>query len=287
MAVSVLVEPIIGAPCDRAGITITGLGVGASVVSVWRTAGGERNPVRGARRVGMNDASYVVDFDAPLGRPVTYEVEVVSGPGGPSRTVAAPVTIASVTGFLLDPLVPQTAVPVVGSRNSAGDIYLKSPALSQLEYRAEVSIFNVMGSDKPLALFGQRMAESGLDTSLATRSAEENARLKKLLRSTGQLLFKPLPEWGEFELSGTLFLANASAKQLPVDVSWGGNLTWWDLQSDVVAAPAVKVLSATFTYGDVALLFSTYQAKQDAVVAAAAAAGESPTYLFDLKRPLG
>ncbi|WP_309076008.1 hypothetical protein [Paenarthrobacter sp.] len=287
MAVAVVVEPLLSAPCDRAGITITGLGIGASVVSVWRTADGERAPVRGYRRVAMNDAAYVVDFDAPLGRPVSYEVEVVSGPGGASRTVSDPVTIDSVAGVLMDPLVPQTAVPVVGARDSDGAVYLKSPALSQLEYRAEVSIFNVMGSDKPLALFGQRMAESGLDTSLATRSAEENARLKKLLRSTGQLLFKPLPSWGEFELNGTLFLANASAKQLPIDVSWGGELTWWDLQSDVVAAPTIRVLTAEFTYGDVALLFSTYQAKQDAVVAAAAAAGESPTYLFDLKRPLG
>jgi hypothetical protein len=287
MAVAVVVEAVLSAPCDRAGITITGLGIGSSVVSVWRTADGERAPVRGARRVVMNDASYVVDFDAPLGRPVTYEVEVVSGPGGASRTVADPLTIPSVAGVLMDPLVPQTAVPVVATRNSDGDVYLKSPALSQLEYRANVQVFEIMGSDKPLALFGQRMAESGLDTSLATRSAEENARLKKLLRSTGQLLFKPLPEWGEFEMSGTLFLANAVAKQLPIDVSWGGDLTWWDLQSDVVAAPTIRVLTAEFTYGDVALLFSTYQAKQDAVVASAAAAGESPTYLFDLKRPLG
>jgi len=74
---------------------------------------------------------------------------------------------------------------------------------------------------------------------------------------------------------------------LPIDVSWGGDLTWWDLQSDVVAAPTIRVLTAEFTYGDVALLFPTYQAKQDAVTASAAAAGESPTYLFDLKRPLG
>jgi hypothetical protein len=64
-------------------------------------------------------------------------------------------------------------------------------------------------------------------------------------------------------------------------------LTWWELQSDVVAAPAIRVLTATFTYGDVAILFSTWGDKKAAVVAAAAAAGEAPTYLFDVKHPLG
>lgn len=286
MAVAVTVEVIMGTP-DRAGLTITGLGVGESVVNVWQMADGERNRVPGYRRVTMNDASYVVDYYAPLQRPVTYEVEVVSGPNGPSRTVSEPVTIPSVTGFLMDALVPQTAVPVVGDSDRAGDFYLRSSALAEMEYRAEVSIFNVMGSDKPLALFGQRMAEMNLDTSLGINSAEENARLKKLLRSTGQLLFKPLPSWGGLELSGAMSLANASAKQVPVNVTFGGDLTWWELKSDVVAPPTIRVLTAEFTYGDVALLFSTYQAKLDTVVASAAAAGESPTYLYDLKRPLG
>lgn len=275
---AVTVEALLSAPCPRTGITITGLGVGSSVVSVWRVADGERNSVRGARRMAMNDASYVVDFDAPLGRPVSYEVEVLSGPSGASRVTSSAVTVDAVTGWLMDPLVPQSAVPVSGGNDDAGT-YLRSSALSSLEYQADVQVFNIMGSDKPLALFGQRMAERGLDTSMSTRSAEDNARLKKLLRSTAQLLFRPLPAWGEFELPGTMFLANAVATQVPVDVSWGGELTWWEMKSDVVAAPTIRVLTATFTYGDVSMLMSTYQQKQDLM------AGK--TYLDDLKNPLG
>lgn len=277
--VAVVAEAILAAPCDRAGITITGLGIGDSVVSLWRTADGERNPVRGARRALMNDATYLEDWDAPLGRTITYEVEVISGPGGASRTTSAPITIDAVTGWIMDPLVPQTAVPVVAKRESDEDIYLRTPALSELEYRANVQVFDIMGSSKPLALFGPRMAEAGVDTSLGTRSAEQNARLEQLLKSSANLLFRPLPGWGTRTLPGTLFLANASARQVPVDVSWGGKLTWWDLKSDVVAAPTIKVLTATFTYGDVAILMATYQQKQDLM------AGKS--YLDDLKNPLG
>jgi hypothetical protein len=225
----------------------------------------------------MTDAAFVVDYDAPLGRPVVYEVEVVDGPSGAGRTTSDPVTVDSVTGWLMDPLVPQSAVPVVG--DGRDETYLRSEALSALEYTADVQVFNIMGSNKPLALFGERMAERGLDTSMSTRSAEQNARLENLLKSSAQLLFRPLPGWGTRTLPGAMFLANATAVQLPVDVSWGGSLTRWDLKSDVVAAPTLRVLTATFTYGDVAILMDTYGQKQDLM------AGKS--YLDDLKNPLG
>lgn len=278
MAAAVTVEPLLDAPCPRVGVTITGLGTGQSVVSVWRTADGERNPVRGARRATMSDAAYVVDFDAPLGRPITYEVEVLSGPAGGSRTTSASVSLDSDTGWIMDPLIPQMAVPVVGGDGDEGP-YLRAAALKKLEYQADISIFKIMGSRKPVALFGERMAEMGLDTSMGTQSATHNKRLKDLLISTGQLLFRPLPQWGELELAGTLFLANATATQIPVDVSWGGEMTWWDLQSDVVGAPTIKVLTATFSYGDVDILMSTYGQKQ------ALMAGK--TYLDDVKNPIG
>lgn len=277
--VAVSVEALTDAPCPRAGITITGLGVGDSVVTVWRLADDTREFVPGYRRGVMNDASYLVDFYCPLGRNVRYEVEVISGPSGASRTTSVTLVLESDSGWLMDPLLPQSALPVVGQRRGDGDIYLRSPALSALEYGADVSLFNVMGSSKPMALFGQRMAESGLDISVGLRSAEQNTRLKKLLRSTSSLHFRPLPEWGDIDLEGSLFLASAMVRQTPVNTLHGGKITWWDLPTDTVQGPAIKVLTATFTYGDVAILMSTYQQKQDLM------AGK--TYLDDLKNPIG
>jgi hypothetical protein len=277
--VAVTVEAIMGAPCDRAGITITGLGVGESVVTVWQIADGARSPVPGYRRVVMNDAAYLVDYYCPLQRNVTYEVEVLSGPLGASRTTSAPVLLPSTTGWIQDALVPQTAVPVVGERKDNNDITLRASALAALERQADVSIFKIMGSREPMALIGQRMALKGIDTSVATRSAEQNARLQKLTDDTAQLVFRPLPEWGDLQLKGTMHLANPTAVQLPANVNIGGNLTWWNLVSDVVVAPAIRVITAIFTYGDVAMLMSTYQQKQDLM------AGK--TYLDDLKNPIG
>lgn len=277
--VAVQVEAVMDDAGDRAVLTITGLGVGDSSVSLWRLSDGGREEVSGYRRARMSDASVVTDFYCPVGRDVSYEVEVISGPLGASRTTSAPVFIPATSGWLMDALVPQNSVRVVGSRDGKGNPYLRAQALSALEYNAKISVFEIMGSDKPMALFGQRMAEAGLDTSLATRSDEENARLKKLLRSTAQLVFRPLPTWGDVGLPGVMHLANATARQVPVNTFIGGDLTWWDIVSDVVAAPSIRVLTASFSYGDVAIMTGSYGQKQDAM------AGR--TYLDDLKSPLG
>jgi hypothetical protein len=285
--VAVTAEVLAPSPGPRAGITITDLGVGTSVFTVWQVADGIRNPLPAYRRVTATDSTFITDYYVPTNRPVTYEIEVLSGPGGASRVTSAAITVPSATGWLMDPLIPQSAIPVVGERRTDGDIYLRSQALSSLEYEGDVSMFKIMGSDRPMALFGQRMAETGMDISVGLRSAEENAKLKRLLRSTTSLHFRPLLDWGAIELEGSMFLASAKVRQTPVNVLMGGKLTWWDLPTDTVQGPAIKVLTATFTYGDVDILMTTYQQKLDSVIAAAAAAGEAPTYLFDLKKPIG
>ena len=276
--VAVTAEALVDAPCPRVGVTVEGLGVGDSLVSVWRTADGERAPVRGARRVNVVDAGFFTDYDAPLGRAVSYELEVLSGPGGASRTYSEPVTVDSETAWLMDPLVPQSAVPIRTTRDVDGAPYLRGEALAQLEYAADVSLINVMGSSAPMALFGQVMRARGVPFSLSTRSAEQNKQLKGLLTSTAQLLYRQPASFG-IDVPGSMFISVASKTELPVDVGWGGSLTRWEMTADSVAAPAMKVLTATFTYGDVSLLFATYQQKHDA-----AAGG---TYLDDLKNPFG
>ena len=279
MAVAVALEALLSDPCPRVGVTVTGLGTSsASVVSVWRVADGERNPVRGARRTTMTDSSYVVDFDAPLGRPITYEVEVISGPSGASRVTSSSVTVSSDTGWITDPLVPQSAVQVSRRMVPGGEIVFAVSAMAKLDYVADAQVFKILGSDRPMALFGQRMAAAGIDFSLITNAAEQNARLANLLKSTAQLLVRVPASWTT-AIPGSCFTVVGSVSEVPVEASIGGALSSWSLTGDTVAAPTIKVLTATFTYGDVALLTSTYQQKQDRL------AGKK--YLDDLKNPVG
>lgn len=276
--VAVVVDEVTGgAPAVQ--LTITGLGIGDSLVSVWRTADGALSPVRGARRATMVDADAVTDFDVPLGRPVSYEVEVISGPSGASRTTSGPVVIESETAWIMDPLDPSTAVPVVGTHGRDGTPYFRGEALARLEYESQVSVFDIMGNDRPMALFGQVMAARNIPMSMSTRSAEQNAKLRDLMLSSTGLLFRPIPAFG-VDLPGVMFVSISKKAEIPVDVMMGGDLTWWEMTADTIAAPVLKVLTATFSYGDVAILFSTYQQKQDAL-------GSGATYLDDMKSPFG
>ena len=245
---------------------------------MWRVADGERNPVRGARRTTMTDSSYVVDFDAPLGRPITYEVEVISGPSGASRVTSSAVTVSSDTGWITDPLIPQSAVQVSRRMVPGGEVVFAVSAMAKLDYVADAQVFKVLGSDRPMALFGQRMAAAGVDFSLITNAAEQNTRLSNLLKSSAQLLVRVPASWTT-AIPGSCFTLVGSVSEVPVEASIGGALSSWSLTGDTVAAPTIKVLTATFTYGDVALLTSTYQQKQDRM------AGKK--YLDDLKNPVG
>jgi hypothetical protein len=272
--VAVSVEALTDAPCPRVGITVTDLGIAESVVSVWRTADGEREPVRGARRVIMSDAEYVIDYDAPLGRRITYEVEVINGPSGASRVTAAPVTVESSAGWITDPLIPQTAVAITKRMLPTGEATFTVAAMKKLDYAADMKLFTILGSSKPMVLFGQRMAAAGVDFSIVTDAAEQNSRLRELLTTAGQLLVRVPASWTDV-LPGSWFAAVDTVSEAPT----GDTLTTWNLAGNTVAAPTIKVLTATFTYGDVAILFETYQQKQDLM------AGK--TYLDDLKNPIG
>ena len=277
--VGIGVVPVYGSGAPSAELTISELGFTDSLVSVWRTADGERSEVRGYRRVRMIDTARVIDHDVPYGRPVTYEVEVISGPNGPSRTTSAPVVVESDSAWIMDPLDPSTAVPVAGKHTADGAPYFSGKALSELEYAANVSLIDIMGSTEPMHLFGQTMKARGVPMQMSTRSASQNAALRRLLMSSAQLLFKPIPAFG-VDLPGTMHISVATKRELPVTVAMGGDLTWWELTANTVAAPVIKVLTATFTYGDVKVLFATYQQKQDALAPGA-------TYLDDSKAPFG
>lgn len=277
MALAITAEEVAPGPGPKAGITITGLLVGLSVLTVWRTADGIRKEVRGQRRVTANEAEYIEDWDVPTNRNVVYEVEVLSGPGGPARAKSAPLNIYSDSSWIMDPFVPQTALQIHGERTE-NNIFLRSPALEALELIANSSMFDIMNGET-VALFGQRMREKGMDLSMATRSAVESANLKDLLMSSSGFLFRPGPELAGLDLPGTMFISVEKVTQRPKDSLWGGESTWWDMVADSVAAPKLKVLTATFTYADVQAMYDTYQQNQDAFF--------GMTYLDNLKNPTG
>jgi len=260
------------------GVTLRGFQPGDQVYTLWRTADGERMPVRGATRRPVSDSDYVIDYEPPLGRPVQYDLEVLSGADAGSLTAPAVTRVDSETGYISDPLDPTTYLPIHLSGLPGGEPTLISRALAQLEYGIDANIMRILGSSKPVAILGQRMAASGVDFSVLTDAAEQNTALRNLLKQAGLVLVRPLPSWGD-GLPGICYMAADSVTEGRLNAEHGGVLTEWRMVGDTVAAPTARILIALFTYDDVAALFATYDQKQTVM------AGK--TYLDDLKDPLG
>jgi hypothetical protein len=274
----VALAPLTNAPCPRVDVTVTDLVPGDSVVNIWRTADGTREPVRGARGALVNGSAYFTDYEAPLNRTLSYSVEVLSGAAAADAGTGASTTLTSSTWWIQDPLVPSSAVPLGVRSDGTGYPCLTSAALASLERKAGVQVIPVMGSTRPIAITGQRLAAAGVDFSMFTKAAEATTRLRDLLRQAPILLVREAGGIGD-ALPGALYTAVPSVVEAPKTVPLGGTLTRWELSGDTVAAPAMNILVPVWTYGDVEAIFSTYQQAQDAKGA--------KTYLDDLKNPSG
>ena len=273
--VAITLQAVQEDPCYRADITVSGLVAGDQVITVWRTADGERKAVSGARRVSVFDSHYVADYEVPLGRVVTYDLEVVAGADSGVQGVTADVIVESDHGYIQDPLNPGSAVPIHAVPRG-GQTFLAPASFSKMAYEANVSKFNVMGSDRPVAISSRRQAATGVPLSMVTVAEAENTRLRDLIRESPLLIIRPIPKWGA-AIPGSATYAAASFEEQPLRHARGGTLTRWETTGDVVRGSSARVLIALWTYQDVAEIFGTYDQKQ-------LAAGGG-TYLDDQKNP--
>lgn len=241
------------------GVAVDGLSnSGPSRVTVWRmTAGGQRRKVRGwdARQVYGSD--YLIDYEAPLGRPITYQLEVNSGSTIPGRlTDTATLTVAA--GVIQDPLQPLTGVEVSTDDVTFGPM-VTNAAFRKITYDVESTKVTILGGREPVALTGQRMAASGIDFSMATESQEQTDRLRNLLGYASVVLVRPLPEWGPLP---DLIYTVPSVVEEPIYGEDGAVMTTWRLSGDSVRAPSINILVALWTYDAVKARRTTYSAEQ-------------------------
>ncbi|QGH74504.1 minor tail protein [Arthrobacter phage Kuleana] len=268
-----------------ADVTLSGFSAGSHTVIVWRTAAGERVPVRGTRNLEVIDSGLVVDYDVPMGWPATYEVEVLSGPDAGALVPTASLTYESPCGYLHDPLDPTVAVPVWATRAPNGEPVLASGAFAELVRGADVSVHRILGSRHPVAIGGQRAAAAGVDLSVMADAELQNTRLRDMTSNSTVLVARLLPGWLNGAFPPVAYLSVPEVLEQPVTAGrglaqgFGQHLTRWQMVGQIVRPATGAVLVALFTYQDVEDLFDTYEQKQ-------IAAGGG-TYLDDMKQPLG
>lgn len=271
------------APCDRVVVTVADLTPFDNVVNLWRTADGQRRAVRGVRGWTVNTSNAVTDYEVPLGRTVSYDLEVLTGP---SAGVATPTTNVTVTqpgaphGWMQDPLVPSSAVPLYGDVGPSGEAGLDDSAVKNVDFNASITMLEIQGSSDPIALIGQRLSGSNISFDMTTDSATHAGELLTLLRQAAPLLIRPLPTWA-VALPGLCYMAIPKESYLPENEAWGGTTIHWSLTGDTVAAPTSNVLVAVFTYTTVAAIWTTYQQAQTTL------SGLGRKYLDVLKSPSG
>lgn len=266
------------APCPRVEITITDLVPTTSIVNVWRTADGKRQAVRSARGRTLLGSDFITDYEAPLGRVVAYDLEILTGSSAQAVVNQQTITVNSASWWIQDPLVPSSAIPVNVTKQDSSAPYLTAAAVKSLEYSAAVSIIPIMGSPEPVALMGNRTLPAGVDFSMFTNTAQVTTTLRNLIQQTPLLLVRPngIRNNG---IPGLAYYASAKPIEHPVTVAFGGTLTNWQLTGDLVAAPTMNVLIPIWTYGSVQALWDTYQQAQTTLAA--------KTYLGVLKSPTG
>lgn len=250
----------------RSEITVTGLDtLGPTRVTVYRSSeGSPRRKVRGMSSVMLFGSGFGVDYEAPLGRPVLYELVVETGAVIPVRLTTT-ITLDSATGFIQDPLQPRTFVAMTSDDVEVGDTaVITSKAFRRLTYALESTSVNVLGGREPVAMTGQRMRASGIDFSVLTEAAEQSTALRNLLAQAPIVLVRPLPSWGP--LPDVIYTVPA-VTEAPVYGEDGVIMTTWTLTGDAVRAPTMNVLVPLWTYDAVEALWVTYNDQQSQATA--------------------
>jgi hypothetical protein len=246
------------------------------LINVWRTVDGKRRPVRGARRRYVVGSDFVVDYEAALGRTVSYDIEVLSGVCAGVVITTATITLSSTSGWLSDPLQPGTAIPVYADVGPNGEPGLDWDALAQFEYKSAVTELIVAGTDEPVALVGKRQSAGNVAFHVTTLATVQTNALRVLLKQANVVLFRPLAGWAS-ALPGLCYITAASILEIPVNEKLGGQQVEWQAKSDFIAPPAANIVAPTTTYGTVSGNYATYSAFN--------AAHSGQTYLLLIQNP--
>lgn len=234
------VEQVTGSGAPRVQVTAIGLGTEAVTTQVTRAAGGETWSVPGWKARNTLGGETYTDWTPPLGRPVTYTL-ISNGQAINSRTI----TVTSTTGWVQDPLNPESAMPVDTTADGGPAVLaLSKAALKRLTYAASYEEETPLGGRYPIIRAQQRQGASGVEFHLNAYSNVTSDALLTLVMDTPIILFRGLPSWGSIPALAYLI---GDVEEAPFNRDRGGQFTAWVAGGKLAAPVALGPLTGNVT----------------------------------------
>lgn len=249
--ITIELMPDEGAP--QVGVTVTGLGTGAQVVSVQMSwdSGGSWRTVAGGDHIDAVGGAFVRDHFPPLNVETSYRVIEHSVSGEPA-TESTPLTVESASSWLQDPLNPRDAVSLIGSWPGGDESLLLTGTVAESAWSQSVDLAQVLGADRPVASIGQRMIAGQVPLKLSHEVAAEGGRFRRLLLSSGALVLRlDRPS----VLEPVAHIAVGDAQESILLAGTAGQVSTFDLTVTQVRPLSLRFVIPWWTYGQVAALW--------------------------------
>ena len=240
------VTPYVDAlPCPRVEVLITPMPGDATSVKVWRSVPGSApRLVRGADRAAVSGDYLVMDYEAPIGVPVTYTCQTRNVTSTPSTTssASAPVTLASPLMWVHDALDPAGAVGLsVAGESSPG---LADGSFAALTYAAALSTARTGGA-YPFAAASPRQAASDVPLVFWADGDGDTDALRIVLQAFPLCVRVPLAVRGPERL---LYLALGDVVESPL--GGGSPITTFTTSGIATLPPGLSIVLPVRTWND-------------------------------------
>lgn len=234
-------------PCPRVELSYDW--PGGSRAEVWRHVDGVASMVRGGKLSTVAPTGLLVDYEAPLGVDIQYEVSGWSG-GGLAGTSGLPERVALSSllpddrlAIIQDPYAPASAMPVL----------LEGSAVSSLTRRRRVEHMEPMRGDR--IGIGSRAGLPGeIPLSMLTTHDQDGDLLRSLLTNSYPLVVRSV---NPIELPRVAYVSIDEFREVPIHRDRAGWVLW-EMTATLVRPPAASIVLPVHTYREVLDIYPKY-----------------------------
>lgn len=248
MTVTITATPQpLGDPCPSVLLDLAGLT--GSTMSVFRNQAGARKEVRGyTKRLVVGDAYTLIDFEAPFGIPISYDVECYNVAGATINTG----TLADVLLECRDAWISDALAPTLSTR-----VTLTGTSLATATLRRDGGTVPIVNAAYPTGQGGVRRKGAAIPIAFRCENEAEESAVLEVVCSADPLVLRTPADHRQLPR-----LAYVTTSEWVVDIppqgGGAGAFSFIRGTVDLVVGPGASVIVPARTYGDVLTEGATY-----------------------------